>query len=258
MAIVQELRDAARGSTKTRAPSKSCASASCMPRSDPRRAIAASLSEGQRAAQTLLLAGLLVLAGALLVAGIMISQRFVAQNEKLQQTLRESEAQLRHLIESAPLPLLILRGVDQQLLYGNERALQQFALNIDSLQGRTLAEFHVDPEARLALPEALSRQGSVRDYEIHLKDTNGRQFWLLMSAQPIRYAGVTCLLTALANPTTASACRRTCGARRCTTSSPGCPTAPCSWRPSTTRCARRAGARDASRCSSSTSTASRK
>ena len=162
-------------------------------------AIAASLGEAQRAAQTLLLAGMLVLAGALLVAGIMISQRFVAQNEKLQQTLRESEAQLRHLIESAPLPLLILRAGDQQLLYGNERALQQFALNADSLQGRTLSEFHVDHEARAALPEVLSRQGWVRDYEVHFKDTTGRQFWLLMSAQPIRYAGGVCLLTALAN-----------------------------------------------------------
>jgi len=162
-------------------------------------AISASLGEAQRAAQTLLLAGMLLLAGALLVAGIVVSQRFVAQNEKLQETLRESESQLRHLIESAPLPLLILRAGDQQLLYANERALQQFQLNVDSLQGKSLADFHVDAEARAALPEVLSRQGSVRDYEIHLKDSTGRQFWLLMSAQPIRYSGVTCLLTALAN-----------------------------------------------------------
>jgi len=147
----------------------------------------------------ILLAGMLSLAAVLLIAGIMVSQKFVAQNEKLQETLRESEAQLRHLIESAPMPLLIVRAGDQQMLYANERALQQFSLNVDSLQGRSLADFHVDAEIRSALPEALSRHGSVRDYEVHLKDTNGRQFWLLMSAQPIRYSGVTGLLTALAN-----------------------------------------------------------
>ncbi|MGZ5074009.1 MAG: PAS domain-containing protein, partial [Usitatibacter sp.] len=130
-------------------------------------AIAATLGEAQRAAQSLLLAGMLTLAGVLLVAGIMVSQRFVAQNEKLQETLRESEAQLRHLIESAPMPLLIVRAGDQQLMYANERALQQFSLNVDSLQGRSLADFHVDPEIRAALPEALSRHGSVRDYEVH-------------------------------------------------------------------------------------------
>jgi diguanylate cyclase (GGDEF)-like protein/PAS domain S-box-containing protein len=162
-------------------------------------AISATLGEAQRAAQSVLLAGMLTLAGVLLVAGIMVSQRFVAQNEKLQETLRESEAQLRHLIESAPMPLLIVRAGDQQLLYANERALQQFSLNVDSLQGRSLADFHVDPEIRMALPEALSRHGSVRDYEVHLKDSNGREFWLLLSAQPIRYGGTVGLLVALAN-----------------------------------------------------------
>jgi diguanylate cyclase (GGDEF)-like protein/PAS domain S-box-containing protein len=162
-------------------------------------AIAATLGEAQRAAQSVLLAGMLMLAGVLLVAGIYISQRFVAQNEKLQQTLRESEAQLRHLIESAPMPLLIVRAGDQQILYGNERALQQFGLNADSMQGRTLSEFHVDDEIRSSLPAALSRQGSVRDYEVHLRDVSGRQFWLLLSAQPIRYAGVVGLLVALAD-----------------------------------------------------------
>ena len=65
-------------------------------------AMAATLGEAQRAAQSVLLAGMLMLAGVLLVAGIYVSQRFVAQNERLQQTLRESESQLRHLIESAP------------------------------------------------------------------------------------------------------------------------------------------------------------
>jgi diguanylate cyclase (GGDEF)-like protein/PAS domain S-box-containing protein len=162
-------------------------------------AIAATLGEAQRAAQSLLLAGMLMLAGVLLVAGIMVSQRFVTQSERLQEMLRESESQLRHLIESAPLPLLIVRASDQQMLYGNERALQQFSLNVDTLQGRTLSEFHADPEMRTALHEALSRQGSVRDYEVNLKDVNGRPFWLLMSAQPTRYGGAVCLLVALAN-----------------------------------------------------------
>lgn len=162
-------------------------------------AIAATLGEAQRAAQSVLLAGMLTLAGALLVAGIMASQRFVAQNEKLQETMRENEAQLRELIESAPMPLVIVRAGDQELLYANERALQQFALSVDALEGRSLADFHVDPGIRAALPEALSRHGSVRDYEVHLKDFTGRQFWLLMSAQPIRYGGTVALLVAFAN-----------------------------------------------------------
>src|SRR5258706_49286 len=105
------------------------------------QAIAATLGEAQRAAQTVLLAGLFALGGMLLVAGIAISQRFVAQNDRLQEMLRESEAQLRYLIEVAPLPLLILRASDRRILYANERALQQFALDVDSIRGRALDRF---------------------------------------------------------------------------------------------------------------------
>ena len=162
-------------------------------------AIAATLAEGQRTTQGLLLGGMLLLAGLLLVAGILISQRFVLQNERLQRALRENEAQLRELIESAPLPLLIVHAGDQKLRYANARALQQLALNVDTLESHSLADFHVDPQISAALRDTLSRQGSVRDYEVNLRDLNGQESWFLLSAQPIRFAGETALLAALAN-----------------------------------------------------------
>ena len=157
------------------------------------------LVEMQRTAQQFLTGGILIIAGVLLIGGITIARRFLAQNTRLQQTLSDSEAQMRHLVESAPLPLLIVRASDQQLLYGNERALEQFGLDFDSAHARSLAEFHVQPELRQQLAEALSRRGSVRDFEAHLKDVHGREFWMLLSAQPMRYAGAVCLLVALAN-----------------------------------------------------------
>jgi diguanylate cyclase (GGDEF)-like protein/PAS domain S-box-containing protein len=161
--------------------------------------LAQTLAEIQRTAQSLLTSGILIITGVLLIGGITLSRRFLVQNEKLQQTLTESESQLRHLVEAAPLPLLIVRANDQQLMYANERALEQFALNFDSARERSLSDFHVDPESRSKLSEAVSRHGSVRDFEVHLKDVNGREFWLLLSAQPMRYAGAVCLLVALAN-----------------------------------------------------------
>ena len=150
-------------------------------------------------AQSILTGGTLVITGLLLVGGIMLSRRFIAQNEKLQRSLAESETQLRHVVEAAPLPLLIVRASDQQLVYVNERALEQFALDVDSALTRSMADFHVDPETRTQLAEEISRHGYVRDFEAHLKDSSGRPFWLLVSAQPIRYGGVVCLLVALAD-----------------------------------------------------------
>ena len=149
--------------------------------------------------QALITSGILIITGILLIAGITLSRRFLAQNERLQQTLAESETQLRHLVEAAPLPLLIVRATDQQLLYVNERALEQFGLNVDTALTHSMSQFHVDPESRARLAAAISRDGSVRDFEVHLRGASGKTFWLLLSAQPMRYAGVVCLLVALAD-----------------------------------------------------------
>jgi diguanylate cyclase (GGDEF)-like protein/PAS domain S-box-containing protein len=160
---------------------------------------ATTLADMQRTAQSWVTSGILVITGILLIGGITLSRRFLQANQDLQTSLSESESQLRHVIESAPLPLLIMRAGDQQLLYANERALEQFALDADSARSHSFGDFHVDPEMRATFAEALSRQGSVRDFEVHLKALDGREFWLLLSAQPMRYAGTFCLLCALAN-----------------------------------------------------------
>ena len=160
---------------------------------------AQALNEMQRTAQSLQNRGITIIGAVLLFGGILLSRRSLAQNARLQQTLSESESQLRHLVKDAPLPLLIVRASDQQIVYANERALEQFALNFDSARAHSLADFYVEPENRAALFEQLSRQGTVRDFEVHLKDVSGRQFWLLLSGQPMRYEGAVCLLMALAN-----------------------------------------------------------
>src|SRR5215831_2189072 len=89
---------------------------------------AATLDEIERTAQSLLATGILVITGILLIAGITLSRRFLVQNEKLQEALAESEAQLRHVIEAAPMPLVIARAADQKLLYLNEKAYEQLGL----------------------------------------------------------------------------------------------------------------------------------
>ncbi len=161
--------------------------------------ISEDINEMLYSAQSFITASIIAFSLVLLVGGILISRRFLAQNTSLQETLAENENQLRQLVESAPLPLLIVRATDQQLLYVNERALEQFALQVDTALDRTLAEFHVDPASRNKLSAAISRDGTVRDFEVNFKDANGREAWVLLSAQPVRYMGVVCLLVALAD-----------------------------------------------------------
>jgi diguanylate cyclase (GGDEF)-like protein/PAS domain S-box-containing protein len=162
-------------------------------------AVAATLAEAQRAAQALLLAGLFVLSALMLVAGIVIAKRFVSHNDRFQRALRRSEAQMRNLIDSAPLPLLIVRSADQRLLYANERGMQQFGLDADSVRNRPLSDLQADPQQYEMLAKLIAANGAVRDFEIRMHDRDKRDFWQLVSAQPIRFQGEDCLLAALAN-----------------------------------------------------------
>src|SRR6185503_13072700 len=102
-------------------------------------------------------------------------------------------------IESAPLPLLIVRRRDQHILYANERALQQFGLTGAQARGRAISDFYAEPGERLVVMETLDRAGAIRDREVEMHDRMGRRFWLLLSAQRIQYAGEACLLKALHN-----------------------------------------------------------
>ena len=161
--------------------------------------LAAEIDSILATAHSALASGILAITGLLLIAGILASRRFITQNDRLQQTLEQNENQLRQLVEAAPLPLLIVRASDKRLLYVNERALEQFDLDVDRALSRSLEEFHVEPDARARLAEAISRSGTVRDFEVHLKDAHGKTFWMLLSAQPLRFQGVVCLLIALAD-----------------------------------------------------------
>jgi diguanylate cyclase (GGDEF)-like protein/PAS domain S-box-containing protein len=163
------------------------------------RDFAQTLDDMQRTAQSFLATGILVVAGVLLIAGITVSRRFLAQSGRLQEALAESEAQLRRLIETAPIPLVIARASDQRLLYLNGRALEQLGLDFGAAVERRFSDFHADPGIRAALGEQLERAGGVDDFEVHLRAANGQESWLLMSARRVRYAGEDCLLVALAN-----------------------------------------------------------
>ena len=157
------------------------------------------LGDVLRSVKDVLLFGMLAFSGAMLLVVVGVSRRFVTQSEKLQRTLQENETQLRGIVESAPLPLLVVRERDEQIVYANERALLQFGLTPAQAHGRSMRDFYANPDERKAVMAAIDRAGVLRDREVEMQDRGGRRFWLLFSAQRIRYAGEACLLEALHN-----------------------------------------------------------
>lgn len=157
------------------------------------------LGEASRKTRAVLLIFMFVVLSVLLTVAYLFSRRLVRQSENLQRALRESEHQLRGLLQFAPLPIIIVRIGDEAIVYANDRALAQFAVAAESLGGYKAQDFYVRSEDREQVIQALRIQGSVRDWEAELQDAAGRGFWALISSQRIAFAGQDCLLTALNN-----------------------------------------------------------
>jgi diguanylate cyclase (GGDEF)-like protein/PAS domain S-box-containing protein len=158
-----------------------------------------SLGEASRKTKTVLTVLMFFGALVLLSAAFVFSRRLVRQSEALHTALRESENQMRGLLQFAPLPILIVNAQDESIVYANDRAMVQFGVAPSGLHKYKAAHFYVRPHDRLKVLETLQGEGSVRDWEVELRDTAGRTFWALLSFRRLAFAGQDCWMTALNN-----------------------------------------------------------
>ena len=157
------------------------------------------LGAAARKTQALLLIIMFAVVSVLLVGAFMFSQRLLRQSESIQRALRDGENQLRSLLQFAPLPIVIVHMTEETILYANDRALQQFKVAADSLSHLQVSNFYVRSADRDQLLAAMHGEGSLRNWEVQLRDANGTPFWALFSSQRIFYNGQDCVLTALSN-----------------------------------------------------------
>jgi diguanylate cyclase (GGDEF)-like protein len=157
------------------------------------------LGEASRKAKALLLLTMFAVVSVLLPAAFFFSRRVLRQNAAVQFSLQQGERQLRHLIEFAPVPILIVRSADEAVVYANAHALAQFKIDWPTLSQTPARNFYVNAEDRDRLNAAFGGHGNVHDLELQLRDARGGDFWVLYSSQRISYEGHDCILTALNN-----------------------------------------------------------
>ena len=140
-----------------------------------------------------------VLVSVFLVVAYWFSRRLVLQNESIHEALHQGELQLQRILRFAPLPILIVRSVDERIAYVNEHARTQFKL-VDTPLGDLYArDLYVNSADRDQLLAALKTAGGVPDREVELQDTQGKSFWSLCSSQRIPYEGHDCIMTVMVN-----------------------------------------------------------
>ena len=111
----------------------------------------------------------------------------------------KSEKMLSSILQAMPFPILLTRLADGKFLYINPLAAEQLKVPPEEIQGQYAPNYYQNPGDRAQLVERITKEGSVCNYELRLKDSEGQAFWALSSCQMFTYGQDQCLLTTFTN-----------------------------------------------------------
>lgn len=103
----------------------------------------------------------------------------------------------RSIADTVPMPVLISSVADGSIYYANHAYGELIGSTLESLVGLRTPDFYYDPADRDVILQQLQRDGSIRDYELRIKTSDGTPRWVMASIQPLRYGDQSALLSAL-------------------------------------------------------------
>ncbi len=120
---------------------------------------------------------------------------------KVEATLRESEKRFRLIAETMPIPIIVSRRDDSEIIYANAPVGPLFGCHSDSVPGRKLYEFFANCDDLGRMVAIVDEHGQISNYEMQGKQLDNTPFWVEVSGQPLEFNDEPCLLTALYNVT---------------------------------------------------------
>lgn len=117
------------------------------------------------------------------------------------QELKLSLQQFKEMTVATPLPIVISRVDDGQLLFHNPAALTLLDDDRPDPAGKHISEYYVDPDSRKKLRHLLQTQGAVTGFEFEARKMSGGKLWISASVRSIVYNGEDAYLAVLADLT---------------------------------------------------------
>jgi PAS domain S-box-containing protein len=122
-------------------------------------------------------------------------------HNRAQEALRESERRLRLIVEATPVPVVISRITDGQIVYANTMAGPLVALGTETLLEHKITDFYQDPADQEQLLSTLTEHGQVDHYQVPFRTANGVQLWIDVSMRTLEFNDEPSLLSAWHNIT---------------------------------------------------------
>jgi PAS domain S-box-containing protein len=122
-------------------------------------------------------------------------QEEIQLREKVEESLKESEKNLRAITEATPIPLVIIRMSDGRILYANKPFCTTFGIKRKYERESKLQDFLYDKEFIKELLEKLRKENHLSNVEIPVHKKNGSSFWVISSFQKMIFKGERCILS---------------------------------------------------------------
>jgi len=108
----------------------------------------------------------------------------ITEMKEAERAVRENEAKLRELLDSAPIGIGIMDRISNHRLFVNRRLKGMLgATEANTLNPEELTATYVNPEDLDTLRQAVLAGDSVENMEIHRRRVDGSNFWTLQSTQ---------------------------------------------------------------------------
>ena len=122
----------------------------------------------------------------------------ISGRRKAMLELEEREERLRAIADGIPMPLVIARLQQPEILFANGDAARTFGLRIGP-QPDAIRHAYVERDARRRLIERLILDGEVEGFEAELRRADGSTMWAMLYARMIPVAGELVVLIAVSD-----------------------------------------------------------
>jgi two-component system sensor histidine kinase/response regulator len=118
----------------------------------------------------------------------------ITETKDAERRARDAEAQLRSILESSPIAVVIA-DLDGMPVFANSRAAQMAGLEHEAFMRLPTARRYVDPAEREQALAVLAAGGQVRDREVALHHAGGEPRWALLTLERSRLGNAEVILS---------------------------------------------------------------